>query len=115
MAVLNAGGPSLLNKGLLATFPETLWFNGAEYNCIAPPLELFKQLNPNTYDAKVTFTFQMKETVRATAGIGLRSVIFFETPYAAVLGKGSMLQFEVYAFGPDKNDSLVLLRCNLKQ
>jgi hypothetical protein len=104
-----------LNEKLLVTFPDSITFNGATIPCIAPPLEVFKMLNPSTYDGKVTFTFQIRETDRATAGITLRSVVSFATPYGEALNKDGHLSFEVYTFKPDKNDSMVQLICNLKQ
>jgi hypothetical protein len=104
-----------LNAKLLSVFPDAITFNGAEIACIAPPLQIFKMLNPSTYDGKVTFTFQILESDRATAGIGLRSVISFATPYGEAFNRDGHLLFEVYQFEPDKNDSMVRLICNLKQ
>ena len=104
-----------LNAKLLTVFPESITFNGKIIPCIAPPLDVFKTLNPSTYDGKVTFTFQILETDRATAGITLRSNIQFTTPYGETLNRDGHLNFEVYQFSPDKNDSMVQLICNLKQ
>lgn len=103
-----------LNEKLLGVFPDSIWFAGVEYNCVAPPLDVFKTMNPQTYDAKVTFTFQMREADRATAGIELKSTVEFDSPYAAKFGK-ARLQFQVANFQPDKNDSMVRLVCNLLQ
>ena len=104
-----------LNEKLLTTFPDTVWHRGVEYPCIAPPIELFKQLTKSTYDDKATFTFQMLEATRATAGIGLRDTLFFDSHYTRQISKGAMLAFEVYAFTADKNDSMVMIRCNIQQ
>ena len=104
-----------LNEKLLTTFPDAITFNGVTIPCIAPPLQIFKMLNPSTYDGKVTFTFQIRETDRATAGIALRSVVSFATPYGETFNRDGHLNFEVYQFEPDKNDSMVRLICNLKQ
>ena len=105
-----------LNTALLDRFPDSITFNGASIDCIAPPLQVFKMLNPQTYDGKVTFTFQILESARAAAGITLRSTIQFATPYAAAFKENATsLNFEVYQFEPDANDSMVRLVCNLKQ
>ena len=104
-----------LNAKLLATFPDSITFNDAVIPCIAPPLQVFKMLNPSTYDGKVTFTFQIRESDRQTFGIKLRSVIRFETPYGDAFNRDGHLNFEVYQFEPDKNDSMVRVICNLKQ
>lgn len=111
-----ADSMSALNAALLEIFPDAIWFNGAQIGCIAPPLDIFKTINPQTYDAKVTFTFQMLESDRAAAGIKLLDTIEFATPYASSLGKDmTRLAFQVKNFQPDKNDSMVRLICNLKQ
>jgi len=94
-----------LNTALLAIFPDSITFNGATIACIAPPLDLFKTINPNTYDAKVTFSFQILESDRTTAGMKLKDTIEFATPLA----------FQVANFQPDKDDSIVRLICNIKQ
>ena len=105
-----------LNNALLETFPDSIWFNSAEIDCIAPPLDIFKTITPGAYDAKVTFTFQILETDRATAGIEINSTIAFDTPYASRLIKdATQLTFQVKNFQPDSNDSMVRLICNLKQ
>ena len=105
-----------LNAALLEIFPDSITFQGATIACIAPPLDLFKTLNPNTYDAKVTFSFQILESDRATAGIKLKDIIEFATPYASTFGEGrTTLAFQVANFQPDNDDSIVRLVCNLKQ
>ncbi len=115
MDVLNQGGSSLLNRNnLLATFADIIFFKDAEIDCIAPPLDIFKTITNGAYDAKVTFTFQILESDRATNGIEINSVIEFDSPYAAQFGK-SRLAFQVKNFQPDKKDSMVRLICNLKQ
>jgi hypothetical protein len=110
-----ADSMAALNTVLAEIFPDSITFNGATIACIAPPLQIFKTLNPSTYDGKVTFTFQMLESDRATAGIGLRSVIRYATPYGETFNRDGHLNFEVYQFEPDKTDSMVRLICNLKQ
>ncbi len=107
-----------LNAELLETFPDSIWFNGVEIDCIAPPLDIFKTITPGAYDAKVTFTFQILKTARTTAGIIIGSIIAFDTEFAAVFEKSqdaTQLQFQVKNFQPDRNDSMVRLICNLKQ
>ncbi len=105
-----------LGEALLDTFPDSLWVNGVEYECIAPPLDFFKTINPQNYDAKVQFAFQMRKTDRATAGIVLNSAIGFDTEFAAVFKPGeTRLTFEVKHFMPDKNEALVNIVCTLKQ
>ena len=106
---------AVLNTVLAEIFPDSVIFQGATIACIAPPLQIFKMLNPSTYDGRVTFTFQMLESDRATANIGLRSVIRYVTPYGQAFNRDGHLDFEVYQFEPDKNDSMVRLICNLKQ
>ncbi len=107
---------SRMSEALLVAFPDSLWFNGVEWDCIAPPLDIFKTINPQNYDAKVTFTFQMRKTDRAAAGIVLNSPIGFDTEYAAVFTPdATRLTFEVKHFNPDKNDTLVNIVCTLKQ
>ncbi len=105
-----------LGEALIDTFPDSLWFNGVEYECIAPPLDIFKTINPQNYDAKVTFTFQMRKTDRTAAGIILNSIIGFDTEFAAVFNEdATRLNFEVKHFNPDNNDALVNIVCTLKQ
>ncbi len=113
-----ADSMAALNGALLEIFPDSIWFNGAQISCIAPPLDVFKTIKPGPYDAKVTFTFQILETDRATAGMKLKDSIEFETPYAKIFDENSQatrLTFQIANFRPDDNDSIVQVICNLKQ
>jgi hypothetical protein len=112
MSYLATGGA--LNSGLISTFPDSIWFNGVSYQCIVLPLDIFQTINPQNYDAKVTFTFQIFESDRATAGMNIKDTVEFDSPYAAQFGK-TKLAFQIAKFQPDKNDSMVRLICNLKQ
>jgi hypothetical protein len=108
---LEALALSRANETLLVKFPDALWFNGVEYGCIAPPVELLKKMQLNMYDANAMAQFQMRESDRATAGISslARSVITYKHP---TLGE---FAFEVTDMFTDKNDTMIRLVCNLKQ
>ena len=111
-----ADSMAALGEAILDTLPDSFWFNGAEIDCVAPSLDIFKTINPNTYDAQVTFSFQARKTEVLAAGIALLSEIVFNTPFAAFLKKdATQLTFLVKHVEPDVNISLVNIICNLKQ
>lgn len=93
-----------LNEKLLGIFPDSITFNKAVYECIAPPIEQLRKMQVANYDENATATFQMRELDRLRAGIIPRSVI-----------EHGELKFEVYSIARDANDSLTALRCYLKQ